>query len=283
MSELPKWYKRWVPRVSSVVEFVYPFEWFAKENYEKWLKENNIDEDEYLTTAQDWWTFIHEQLEFRMLWKKLSKNKLSKLHSEELKWWIAYVDNLKKKYPEITWSPEEVVRDKENRFQWTIDLVRVNEKTKTVWLYDYKSWWIVKKKYWLEDTLLKSWVPPRPSSKLKKLALQLSLYAQTYIQKWYNIWWLYWVWVHKTWTYEYEVPTWSTQELDKLLEVFSLTLDGLNFKINDMFEIEILEPTKQYWNVKVKFKLDELDNWKTSLENIKQACKTAKALANEMK
>lgn len=318
--ELPEGYKKGIPRVSNVVNFLYPFEGFAKDNYLLWIFKNrarmfwpewwnikqfrelskfddkNPDEyyelkgnkislkwvnfiaDTYTETACDWWTFIHLQMENHILGKPIEYGE----HEVEIKAGITYLKALQALYPkDVIWLAEPVVMDWEERFQWSIDVVRINEKTKTVWLYDYKSWEVARKKYRLKTKLLKSWTPPRPTSKLKKLALQLSCYGTTYIQDGYSIWGIYWVWLHKTGTYEYEVEMWEKEKLDNLLELFGLNLD--NIIIDDMFNIKITQPSCKYGTVKVSFNLDDLDNGKDSKENIANACKTAKVIANEMK
>lgn len=224
---MPEEYIEWIPRVSSLVEMAYPFEWFAKENYKKWLKNNWIDADEYLKEAQDVGTAIHLEMENHLL------NRESELteeeyedHIEEVVTWRKFVDMIIDKHEQCKLIPEEYVRDENNHYQWTIDLIIKDEDRKIVYLYDYKTWEIARKRWWLETKLNKNWRPPKPSSKLKKLALQLSLYARTYIQQWYTIWWLFWVWIHQSWVHCYEVDMWWEDELSKLIQNY---LDKQNY------------------------------------------------------
>lgn len=236
MSELPEWYIEWIPRISNIVEFYYPFWGYAEDNYKKWLKSHWIEEEEYLEEAQNVWTFVHLQIEKSILWEKLDiKDELYDKHSLTIEHWLDFAESLSKQQWDL--MPEVVVHDNKNRYQWTIDLVRIDEKTKTVWLYDWKTWWIAKERYWLKNEAKK------PVDKLKKVALQLSLYAETYRQKGYSIWWIYVVWVHKTWTYAYSlfeednrqkynyIRLWTSDELDTLLEEFYLRQTKLPPKI----------------------------------------------------
>ncbi len=288
---LPEWYKKWISRVSEVVSFIFPFKGEDKQRYLDWLADAvpdkrkrgfAINEDEYLKEAQYVWTFIHAQMENYMTWNRGQdrRRKIYLTHNDTIMKWLDYIDKLKEDYPSAKWLPEQVVRDKDERFQWTIDVVRVDEESKTVYLYDYKTWGIAKKRYKLPNTYKK------PYWKLKKVSLQLSLYAEIYRQKGYKIWGIYAVWLHESWTYEYKLDLYSTKEIDRILAEYKLSKipeAKIIINNNDMFEIEILEPTKQYGNVKIRADLSKIDNWKTVTQNIDDLVKIAKYSANKMK
>lgn len=314
---LPEWYIEWVDRVSDIVSFVYPFKWESKKRYIEWVYNSIWDqvqytweydtdkarklvaefpefaekydvwrmiecEDEYIKEACDVWTYIHLQLEYYMLWNLDHIDDTKYVHNETLQYWYRYIDKLKEKYPNIKWLPEQVVRDKYNRYQWTIDLIRVDEETKTVWLYDWKTWWIAKHKYWLSNTYRK------PYDKLKKLSLQLSLYAETYRQKWYKIWWIYWVWIHESETYEYNLELYSTEEINKILEEFIKRDEllppniDLIFKYNPMqIEINTVIPDQPYSNARVILETDDVGKFNTPQEAIDSAIVLQKYLISK--
>ena len=278
---LPKWYTKWVPRVSTIVSFVYPFIWTEYEKcYLQWLSKHNIDEKEYIDKACSVWTFIHKCLEDKL--NSIVTNKKTLLYTKYKKTitnWIDYINTLQKKYKNDTFISEPFIIDKNKRYQWSVDLVREDKKNKQVFIYDYKTWWIARADYWLKNKYSK------PYSKLKKVSLQMSLYCETYRQKWWTIWWIYAVWLRKDKYVEYKLDIIETKELDTILKNFNNS-QTLHFNINDnkdMYEIEILEPTKIYWNIKVKVDMNKVTNWKTPEEILIWAIKLAKYIANEMK
>lgn len=299
-NELPEWYIEWVTRVSNVVSFKFPFKgtdaevrylsWLAddvKPKYRRWFA---IDPDEYMEEAQVVWTFVHLQMEKYALWKRTQKSKpLYKKHLPEIEGGLKLIDKLKEKYPDVKWMPEQVVRDKDDRYQGTIDLIRIDEENKTVYLYDWKTFWIAKKKWKLPNKY------KRPTEKLKKLNLQLSLYAETYRQKWYKIGGIYWVYLHETGCYEYELDLYSTKDINQILKEYNLSLSDLpdstkeiinnitNMSFDLPMTIEILEPTKTYGNVKIGLDLSKVDNGKTAQENVDELCKKARYIATKMK
>lgn len=226
VEELPKGYIPWIDRVSNIVSFNFPFEWNSKEQYLKWLEKNNIPEEEYLEEAQIVWTFVHLQLEKYLLLEPLDlTDRLFNLHKKEIEWWLEFLRDLFIKPWKLL--SEVVVLDEKQRFQGSIDLIRIDEKTKTVWLYDWKTWGIAKKKWWLNNS------PTKNVDKLKKVALQLSLYAEVYRQKGYKIWWIAVLWLHNDWLIEYSlfakdnlkvkdksIRLWSSAELNILLWIY---------------------------------------------------------------
>lgn len=207
---LPDWYKEWVERVSNIVSFVYPFSWEDKQRYLKWLNINWIEEKTYMEEACTIGTFVHDAMERRILKKKQKKkDEAYALHKDEIEYWLSYLKALK-------WEliPEVIILDKKERYQGTTDLVRVDEETKTVWLYDWKTWWIAKKRFNLPNKYRK------PYSKLKKVALQLSLYAEYYREKGYEIGGIYVVWLHETGCYPFELDLYSSESLNEILTNF---------------------------------------------------------------
>lgn len=281
---LPKWYKEWVPRVSNIVSFVYPFEWDWKYRYQEWLKKNNINEKEYLTEAQVVWTFVHLQLEKFLLWEEQDKkDKLYNLHKKEINNWIKFIKDIKKKYKPKDWweySPEHIVLDNKNRFQWTSDLILINDKLKKCVIIDWKTFWISKKRFKLNNEYKK------PYDKIKKWELQFSFYWYAFIQKWYSVEELILVYLREDNYYNYFLKQIDTKELDIILFNYyknMTTKENKNIEINfDWFDVEILEPTKQYWNIKVRIDWSKLDNWKTFKENLDNAIKVVNYLKTKL-
>lgn len=301
MNELPEGYVKGVARVSNIVSFVFPFEGNGKERYLSWLADDVKPEHKrgyaicpkmYMKEAQDVGTFIHLQMENKIKGKPINKrNPFYKAHKEEIVAWIAHIDALNDKYGDSGWQTEVVMREENNLFQGTIDLVRVDEKTKTVFLYDWKTYWIAKKRWNLPNKYKKQ------TDKYKKLALQLSLYAYTWKQKGYKIGWIYWLYLHETGCYETELKLYTNSEIEEILGSFIIAEDEKNNSNNknSMEEqeivasfdlpmvVEILEPTKQYGNVKVSLDLSKIDNGKTDKENVDELIKKAKYIAGNLK
>jgi len=181
---------------------------------------------------------------------------------------------------------EVYFKDKNDLFQWTCDIVLINEEEKKAILFDLKSWEITKKAFWLEQKLNKNGSPPKPTEKLKKLALQLSLYARILEQMWYEIMWLYWVWLHDSWCYEYEVGRWTDEELDALLSSFFIRNTEIppNFTIliKNMSRIEIQTVIPEQLYSKASIILEENDlEWKTYEEKIDEAIRLQKYLIKQ--
>ena len=284
-NKLPEGYIKWVPRVSDIVSFIYPFEWENKDRYLKWLKSKNIDEDSYLTTAQTTGTYIHQIMEDYVNWDKTVENEEdSEIVKQTIKEWKLYLDAVKKKYSKAKWYTliaEPVLRDAENRFQWSSDLVVIHEKRKEVIIIDWKNFGIAKSFFNLPNVYRK------PYDKIKKGRLQFSLYWETYKQKGYKVKDLVLVYLHESWAYAYSLEQYTSSELDKILSDYikSLAPKTPLLQINyypKMFKLEILHPTVQYGNIKLSCDLKELDNWDTIPETLQKMCKTAKVVANEM-
>lgn len=52
-----------LPRVSQIVESVYPFIGNAKERFEDWLMANDIGVEEYMQEASEGGTYVHTAME----------------------------------------------------------------------------------------------------------------------------------------------------------------------------------------------------------------------------
>ena len=313
-NELPEGYIKWIERVSDVVSFLFPFKGEDKKRYIEWVYKSlspNIKptwdfdnqkareliaefpefvwkydiahmvelEDLYIREAQDTWTAIHSAAETIMKadFTPSYDDKYDKILRKER---LDYYSQVKEEG--YTYIAEKVIRDKDNRFQGTIDLVQVEEETKTVWLYDWKTWWIAKERFNLPNNYRK------PYSKLKKVALQLSLYAEYFRQKGYTIWWIYAVWLHHTWAYEYPLKLWTTDEINSLLEKF-IKRDwllppniDLIFKYNPMqIEINTPIPDNAYSNARVILEQNDIEKFPDPKKAIESAISLQKYLLSK--
>lgn len=159
MSNNPPKYLKDLPRVSQIVESVFPFEGEAQRRFIDWLSNLKIDLEDYMEEASTWGTYVHKSLE-DYLDGKLFKWKKYKPLVES---WIKFIEEYKVK----KLATEHYVRTK--YYQWTIDLVA--EMDGEEWILDWKTYGLAKIKWWLQSTYRK------PYDKLKKARLQLSLYA----------------------------------------------------------------------------------------------------------
>lgn len=280
MITIPEWYVQWIARVSELVGFKYPFSLEDDTRFTEWLWDKWIAKDDYMNTATSWGTNLHNLLEYYILWKPET---ITMVHPVWIEYdhWIRYIDQLKEEFKDCEWHPEYFIKDEWNRFQWTIDLVRINWNK--VFLYDYKSYEIAKKKYWLPQKLLKSWLPPKPTLKMKKVALQLSLYAQYFIQKWYEIWWIYLVWLHSSWAHEYKLDLWKTEDIDLLCFNFLtqwINMEWINIDVKSPLKIRMQTAPIAYSAVEVELDLSKLDNWMSCKEAINEAIIVQKMLHN---
>lgn len=269
MKELPSGYTEWVTRVSDIVSFVFPFWWEDKERYLEWLKKNNIEEKEYLAKANEWWTYIHLCMEEYI---KTEKFKRVTWFEEVLHWIIFIKNNLN-----ITkLQPEVFVKDDQNRYQWTIDLVERTSAT-SVKLKDWKTYWIAKKFYWLPNPYKK------PYDKLKKTALQLSLYAEVFRKQGITVEWISCVYLHESWAYEYELELYSSEQINEILLKYELSKLPKDYNITYLkdMKLNIRHPTIQYWYVDVELQLEQ--NEKRIEEQIKWAIKALDFTINEIK
>lgn len=285
-NELPEGYIKGVARVSDIVSFVYPFEWEGKNRYLQWLKKVNVNENEYLTTAQHTWTYIHQVMEDYVNGEPLNRNPNdSQTVKDTIDWGLKYIDAVKAKYTKRKWYTlvaEPVLRDAENRFQWSSDLVVIHEGRKEIIVIDWKSFGIAKSFFNLPNNYKK------PYDKIKKGRLQFSLYGETYKQKGYSVIDLVLVYLHKDWAYPYSLEQYTTEELDIILEAYKAskqTLENtlINITINEMFKLTIKHPSVQYGGIELECDLKELDTWDTIPETLTKMCKTVKVVSNEMK
>lgn len=158
MANNPTNYSPNLPRVSSIVEFVYPFIGESKDRFHSWLAKNNISLADYMEEASTGWTYVHKAMEdlgdckpFK--WKK---------YKDIVNSWIQFHND----YSPTKNKSEVYIKCKE--YQWTLD--RLCEINWEKWLLDWKSYWLAKEKFNLPNNYKK------PYDKLKKARLQLSLY-----------------------------------------------------------------------------------------------------------
>lgn len=262
---LPPNYIEWVTRVSSLVEHLYPFEGTEWERrYKSWLKSKWIAEPEYIAEACDVGTFIHLQMEHKVLGNPLDvADDLYSKHRNEIDNWLDFMDS----YKFTDMQTEIYCRDKHNRYQGSIDFLWTSPEGKKV-LIDWKTWGIAKKRYWLPNKTTK------PYDKLKKVALQMSLYAKAL----WNIDEIWVVWLHDEGAFVYKLELVEDSSLEELIESHQnkdLEIIIKKDKMDLPIEVEILLPTEQYGNVKIKLDLGKVDNWKTDKEVIDALIKKA--------
>lgn len=208
-------YDKKIPRVSDLISHKYPFEWNSKARYLDWLKANSIEEDEYLSGAQELWTAVHDALENYLL----QKDFISTVETiKEIDNWIEWLKELA--YKEIL--TEVFLKDKDNRFNWTCDLLYQTQDWKII-LGDYKTYWIVKKRYWLPN---KFQVPP---DKRKKVQLQLSIYAYVLKQIWIEVDTLQLIFIHEEWVKTWEFTPIPDSEIEELIKAFQNSLEFVTF------------------------------------------------------
>lgn len=159
-NDLPENYKEWVPRVSTIVSFFYPFEDNDRERFEKWVESKWVKVEEYMKEAQEWWTKVHQALEdYCITWSYYIEDE----YKEFVINWIEFL----KDYNCTTIRNEEFIFT--DNYQWTIDLICNIDGEE--WVLDWKNWGLAKHKWDIPTKYVK------PYSKLKKTTLQLSLYA----------------------------------------------------------------------------------------------------------
>lgn len=199
----PKHYSKEVPRVSSIVAFKFPFEGTESEGYfHKWLASKGISVKEYMKEAENAGTFIHSKIEeFILTGKKYSWNKYKELLSNAYEFieWL----QLSKEKTEVYFCNDEM--------QGTCDLL-ANYNGKR-YIIDWKSYFIAREKFWLE-------IPTkRPTDKLKKAQLQLSLYAKHFKVKNIAV-----VLLKSTGAELIELERIPNKELNKIIDEYKLSL-----------------------------------------------------------
>jgi len=320
MNNLPSNYSQWVSRVSHIVSFVFPFSWDWKKRYLQWVlkaiwkkmkytwnfsREKAIDlwkqfpeliwpdlwkiiecEEAYLKEAQETGTFIHQVMEDYLNWNHdLVWDKRDYTHKILIQHWYNYIDQVKERYSKEggrEFEAEPHLVDKWWRYQWSADLVLTNKKTNKVVIIDWKTFWIAKAKWGLPN------VYKKPYDKLKKWALQFSLYAETYRQQWYEIENIILVYLHETGAYEYKLDLYSTEELNKILEKW-INRDGLLPPNIDLIinyspmrlEINTAIPDQAYSNARIVMEDTDLQNGKSMEENIEEAIRLQKFLLSK--
>lgn len=158
---IPANYDKSLPRVSEIVEWVFPFTKEARERFEDWLWRKDIEYDSYMEEASSWGRYVHLQMEkFALTWKANWK-KYKNYVENGIKW--------AKDYEVKFLSTETYLYCKE--YQGTCDaVVEIDWQT---WIIDFKTYWLAKDKFGIERGKYK-----KPSDKLKKARLQLSLYGK---------------------------------------------------------------------------------------------------------
>lgn len=317
-NNLPEGYIKWIPRVSNIVSYKFPFFGDWKKRYLEWVykslkdqikfdwdlyREKSIKllkefpdlnchnlwhliqcEETYLTEAQIVWTFVHEIMENYILWNDI----LYHNYTEVIEWGLRYIDQIKEKYTEEEgrrFVAEPVVSDKHGRWQWSCDVAIINDEKKKVVIKDWKTFWIAKKRFGLPNTYRK------PYDKIKKGALQFSLYAETYRQKGYEIESVDLVYLHETGAYEYNLDLYSTEDINSLLERY-MTRDSLLptdisliFKYNPNMRVEIqtVIPEEAYSRASITLDSTDVDKFKNPEEAIEAGIKLQKYLLSKYK
>ena len=200
-----EWYIEWIPRVSNLVSYIYPFSWTEWERrYKDWLLSKWIDEKEYLNWANEMWTYIHKQMENYSNWKKINKKSpLFKELEKIIDNWIMFLAGVNDIKNEIYLS--------DDRIQGTTDIIY-----KYWWklcLWDFKTYWVVKRRYWLVDKFLVA------TDKKKKVQLQLSFYVYLY-EKIYNekIDEIHLIYLHDEWYKIITLDIIPKEEIEKIID-----------------------------------------------------------------
>lgn len=282
---LPEWYKDWIDRVSNIVSFVFPFDWEWEMRYREWLEKLWINEEEYLSSSQELWTEVHNNIENFINNENVY---ITNDTADEIEHWINYIKSLS--ISDI-WT-EKYIKDVHSRYQWTCDLL-YKDKEGNYYLKDWKTYKINQKRFpqiWVAD----DWkIPPVPKHKKDKVQLQMSLYAKAlYESEWILVKWISLLYLHKNWLKEIELEIISFEEINSILR------DYLKYKTKKMLgdkntdiKIEVKSPLKihlqtspcQYWAIWVDLDLSQLDSGQTPTEAIQEAIDTQKFLHNSYK
>lgn len=207
MANNPTNYNPNLPRVSSIVEFVFPFEWEGKDRFLDWLDAKWVSLEDYMEEACTGGTYVHKAMEDYANWEKVNKRKYKKI-----------IDNgiLFHKESEITTLYSEYYVSC-NEYQWTID--RVAQKWDDIWIIDFKTYSLAKAKFNLTSVYRK------PYSKLVKAKLQLNLYKRALkklkLFKWKNIR-LFVVELNEDKYYIHELETMVEAEIKTILKQYKL-------------------------------------------------------------
>jgi len=274
---LPEWYKEGITRVSSLVEHKFPFEGTnAQERYLGWLQKNWIKEEDYHREACDVGTFVHLQMENYIMNEPLyEEDFLYNKHVREIEAWIRFM----KEYKLTDMQTEIYCCDEYNRYQGSIDLSAITADWKKV-LIDWKTWGIAKKMFGLPNRTTK------PYSKLKKVALQLSLYAKAL----WDIDEVWVVWLHEEGYFIYKLDMVPDNELEELIlshqtrNVDMPKDSNLIINYNPMqIKIQTTIPDQAYSVASVTLESADCDNGKTVEENIGTVIAYQKCLISKYK
>ncbi len=173
---MPSTYIEGIPRVSSIVDAIYPFTWEAKKRFEKWLSSKQVSIETYMDVAQKYWTAIHLWLEGYIIGNNVEQEKYEPHLTKYVSYGIQFLQN----YKVISKGTEVYVRTED--YQGTIDLI--GEMEGEDWVLDWKTWWIAQE---VLNTKKADAIYKKPYDKIKKATLQLSLYAHA---KWIGKIWI---------------------------------------------------------------------------------------------
>jgi len=212
-----EWYSPNLPRVSNIISYIFPFKWTEWERrYLDWLRNKWINQEEYINWANEMWTKVHNSLEDYILWRKIKKDKLYKEVKDLINHWIKYLDDIKyqKAFTELYLT--------DWRIQGTCDLLlEVDDK---LILADWKTYWVVKKRFWLDNKFLLA------TDKKKKVQLQMSIYAylynKTHDRKIDKIVLLY---LHEEWIKDIELDVIPENEIENIIESYINSLEYFTF------------------------------------------------------
>lgn len=165
--ELPTKYKEGIPRVSRIVEALFPFEGTEDEfRFHNWLKSKDIPVDEYMRVASSYWTAIHKGMEDHISWFPI----LDSEYEPYLTKYTNYGIDFLKKENVAPLHTEHFICTED--YQGTIDLIAWIDWE--LWILDWKTYWIAQE---ILGTKWSKWKYKKPYNKLKKATIQLSLYA----------------------------------------------------------------------------------------------------------
>ena len=203
------WYKDTLtPRVSNIVEFVFPFEGEDKRRYADWCIKNWFTDEEYLKQAQDIGTLVHESLEE---WIDNKKDVDVWRWGDWKEWGKKWLEEQKEEF-----NTEQYVRCG-SLYQWTCDLYNEEELI----LADWKTWEVAKKVFNIKiKPLHKNGKPPKPTSRLKKVQLQMSLYAYAINKDKYEEFTLKALWLREEGCFEYVLKPIPREELIQIIKDF---------------------------------------------------------------
>lgn len=158
---MPANYSPSLPRVSEIVEWAYPFTGEARERFEDWLWRKDISYEDYMREASSWGRYVHNALETYAKTGEFKGKKYKDLVGFGIQWWRDSGAKLV--------EAEKYLSCKD--YQGTCDAIVEIDGEKVI--IDYKSYSLAKRKFGIETLKYK-----KPSEKLKKARLQLSLYGR---------------------------------------------------------------------------------------------------------